>query len=109
MSAIPDPPRVSYWDASPRFRALCRRMLDDGAWQWAEPQLITMGERAAIEVAPLAQIADHNTPHLVTHDERGNRINRVDYHPAYRDMARIAYGSGMIAMKYAPHLHTRDA
>ena len=101
MSAIPDEPRVSYWDASPRFRALCRRMLDDAAWSWAEPQLASMGERAAIEVAPLAQIADRNTPQLVA--------NRVVYHDSYREMARVAYGSGMIAMKYTPHDHTRDA
>lgn len=61
-----------------------------------------MGERAALEVAPLAAIADRNQPRLVTHDERGQRINRVDYHPAFRDMERVAYGSGMIAMKYPP-------
>jgi len=106
---IPDPPHVSYWDASPKFRALCRRMLGDAAWRWAEPQLASMGERAAIEVAPLAQIADRHTPQLVTHDPRGNRINRVDYHPSYRQMQKIAYGSGMIAMKYTPHEHSRDA
>jgi len=76
-------------------------MLDDAAWSWAEPQLASMGERAAIEVAPLAQIADRNTPQLVA--------NRVVYHDSYREMARVAYGSGMIAMKYTPHDHTRDA
>jgi alkylation response protein AidB-like acyl-CoA dehydrogenase len=106
---IPEPPQTSYWDASPQFRALCRRMLGDAAWQWAEPQLASMGERAAIEVAPLAQTADRNTPQLVTHDPRGNRINRIDYHPSYGAMAEIAYGSGMIAMKYAPHEHSVDA
>jgi len=106
---IPEPPRVSYWDASPHFRALCRRKLSEAAWAWAEPQLIAMGERAAFEVAPLAQIADRFSPQLVTHDPRGNRINRVDYHPSYRDMERIAYGSGMLTMKYTPHEHSADA
>jgi alkylation response protein AidB-like acyl-CoA dehydrogenase len=106
---IPDPPRVSYWDASPLFRKLCRAKLSDSAWQWAEPQLQSMGERAAMEVAPLAAIADRESPRLVSHDERGNRIDRVDYHPAYREMERIAYGSGMIDMKYSPHEHSRDA
>src|SRR6185369_12144448 len=60
-----------------------------------------MGERAAFEVAPLAQIADRESPRLVTHDARGQRINRVEYHPSYREMERIAYGSGMIAVNYA--------
>ena len=99
---IPEPPRVSYWDASPHLQRLCRRKLCGGAWQRAEPQLASMGERAALEVAPLAQIADREQPRLVTHDLRGDRVNRIEYHPAYREMQKIAYGSGIIAMKYPP-------
>ena len=106
---IPERPRVSYWDASPHLQQLCRRKLGDPAWAWAEPRLRSMGERAALEVAPLAAIADRQSPRLVTHDERGNRINRIEYHPAYRQMQGIAYGSGMLAMKYSPHEHVRDA
>ena len=106
---IPDPPHISYWEASPLFRKLCRRKLGDAAWRWAEPQLASMGERAAFEVAPLAAIADRQSPRLITHDARGNRIDRVEYHPAYRDMERIAYGSGMIHMKYSRHEHSTDA
>jgi len=91
---IPDPPGVSYWEASPHFQRLCRRKLGDASWQRAEPRLASMGERAALEVAPLAAVADRESPRLVG--------NRVEYHPAYREMQRIAYGSGMIAMKYPP-------
>src|ERR1043165_9495547 len=98
-SYIPDPPSVSYWDASSLFRELCKRKLGD-AFDRVEPQLAEMGRRAALEVAPLAAIADREQPRLGTHDARGERINRVDYHPAYREMERIAYGSGMVAMKY---------
>jgi acyl-CoA dehydrogenase len=106
---IPDAPNVSYWEASPDFRALCRRKLASDAYAWAEPQLAAMGERAAKEVAPLAMIADRERPRLVTHDPRGERVSRVDYHPAYREMERIAYGSGMIAMKYQTHEHSHAA
>ncbi|MBV8519817.1 MAG: acyl-CoA dehydrogenase family protein [Acidobacteria bacterium] len=102
-SSIPESPTESYWSASPDFRALCRRKLDADAFAWAEPQLAAMGERAAKEVAPLAAVADRERPRLVTHDPRGERICRVEYHPAYREMERIAYGSGMIAMKYTTH------
>ena len=106
---IPPPPDLSYWDASPHFRSLCRRKLDEAAWAWAEPQLRAMGTAAARDVAPLAAIADREGPRLATHDERGNRVDRVDYHPAYREMQRIAYGSGMLAMKYTPHEHAAAA
>src|SRR5262245_10537161 len=53
-----------------------------------------MGERAALEVAPLAQVADRERPRLVE--------CRVEYHSSYREMQKIAYGSGMVAMKYPP-------
>jgi alkylation response protein AidB-like acyl-CoA dehydrogenase len=106
---IPEPPRVSYWDASPAFHSLCRRALTSAAWRWAEPQLAAMGKRAALEVAPLAAVADRHPPRLVTHDARGNRIHCVDYHPSYREMERIAYGSGMLSMKYREHEHSADA
>ena len=103
---IPEAPTDSYWDASPDFRNLCRRKLDPAAYAWAEPQLEAMGERAAREVAPLAAIADRERPRLVTHDAHGRRISRVEYHPSYREIESIAYGSGMIAMKYSTHEHS---
>ncbi|HYH08339.1 MAG TPA: acyl-CoA dehydrogenase family protein [Thermoanaerobaculia bacterium] len=106
---IPEAPNESYWSASADFRALCKRKLTAEAWAWAEPQLAAMGEQAAKQVAPLAAIADRESPRLVTHDARGERISRVEYHPAYREMERIAYGSGMIAMKYWTHEHTASS
>ena len=106
---IPGSPTESYWDACPDFRALCRRKLSEAAFAWAEPQLSAMGGQAATIVAPLAVIADREPPRLTTHDARGNRVSRVDYHAAYREMERIAYGSGMIAMKYETHEHSREA
>jgi acyl-CoA dehydrogenase len=106
---IPDSPVENYWDVCPDFRALCRRKLSEAAFAWAEPQLSAMGEQAARVVAPLAAIADREQPRLVTHDARGERVSRVEYHPAYREMERIAYGSGMIAMKYRTHEHSRES
>ncbi len=106
---IPDPPSDNYWDHCPDFRALCRRKLSPEAFAWAEPKLSAMGEQAAKVVAPLAAIADREQPRLVTHDARGERVNRVEYHSSYREMERIAYGSDMIGMKYATHEHSREA
>ena len=108
-SPIPEQPTESYWTASADLRALCQRKLSAAAYEWAEPQLAAMGERAATDVAALAAIADREQPRLVTHDARGERISRVDYHSSYREMQRIAYGSGMIAMKYETHDHSHAA
>jgi acyl-CoA dehydrogenase len=109
MSFIPDSPSHSYWTASPDLQALVKRKLSPEGFAWAEPQLEAMGETAAKVVAPLAAIADREQPRLITHDARGERISRVEYHASYREMERIAYGSGMIAMKYRTHEHSREA
>lgn len=97
---IPQPPDVSYWDVSAPLRKILAAKLSAPDFAWAEPRLAAMGETAMREVAPLAAIADREGPRLVTHDARGNRVDRIDYHPAYREMQAIAYGSGMVGMKY---------
>jgi acyl-CoA dehydrogenase len=97
---IPEAPSTSFWDASPALRAILERKLSAADFAWALPQLERMGRLAASDVAPLAAIADRESPTLLTHDARGERVDRVEFHPAYREMERIAYGSGMITMKY---------
>ena len=101
-SPIPDPPSTSFWDASSALRDILTRRLSPAEFAWAEPQLSRMGDLAARVVPPLAAAADRDSPRLVTHTPAGQRINRVDYHPSYREMEAIAYGSGMVAMKYEP-------
>src|SRR5260221_7200741 len=99
---IPDPPDISYWDASPALRDLLARKLSAAEFAWAEPQLREMGELAARVVAPLATVADRESPRLVTRTPAGEPVNPVDYHPSYREMERIAYRSGVVAVKDEP-------
>jgi putative acyl-CoA dehydrogenase len=44
-------------------------------------------------VQDLARLANKVTPELKTHDRRGNRIDFVEYHPAYHELMRIAFGA----------------
>lgn len=97
---IPEPPTESYWAVSTHLCSILRSKLSPDGLAWAEPQLALMGLKAVEDVAPLAQIADRQGPKLVTHDPLGNRVDRIEYHPAYREMQKIAYGSGMVGMKY---------
>lgn len=99
---IPAAPAASFWDASPALATFLSRKLSPADREWARPQLAAMGARAAAEVAPLAAIADRESPRLVNYDARGERVDRVEFHPAYREMERMAYGSGMITIKYGP-------
>jgi alkylation response protein AidB-like acyl-CoA dehydrogenase len=63
-----------------------------------------MGRAAAGEVAEWAQVADHQGPRLVPYDRSGQRIDEIEYHPAYRSMQKVAYGGGIIAATYDPAL-----
>jgi acyl-CoA dehydrogenase len=100
----PLPARRSFFTQDPVLQALLARQLPAATWAWARPQLAHMGAEAAGWVGENARIADRDSPRLVTHDRFGNRIDRVDYHPAYREMEKLAYGSGMVGMKYEPEL-----
>lgn len=62
---------------------------------------VGMGERAA-RITPLSARADKMTPVLRTHDARGERINRVEFHPDYAALIEASYGEGIVSRKYDP-------
>src|SRR5690242_12644334 len=41
--------------------------------------------------------ANAYTPVLRTHDRYGNRVDEVEYHPAYHELMRVAVGHGLHA------------
>ena len=64
---------------SPQDRALALPLLRDA------------GEVAGGELDRLARLADKNPPRLVQYNARGERIDEVEFHPAYHQMERIAF------------------
>src|SRR5207245_7690686 len=88
----------------PELEALLARLTPEKVWSWLRPQLVSMGATAATEVPPLADTANRYGPTLVPYDRFGERIDRVEYHPAYRQMEQVAYGSGIVWMKYDPKI-----
>ncbi len=47
------------------------------------------------EAQDLARIANFETPKLKTHDRQGNRIDLVEYHPAYHALMRRSVANGL--------------
>ena len=92
----------SYWQEDLALRHLVRRILPEAAWRFAEPQLQAMGALAPQRVDELAALADRHGPTLHTHDRTGARQDAIEYHPAYRELQTIAYGGGLVALKYDP-------
>jgi putative acyl-CoA dehydrogenase len=75
--------------------ALVETVMREGGG-WAADDLARFG--AAIttaEVQDWARLANRHTPELRSHDRFGHRIDFVEYHPAYHDLMRLAFGAGV--------------
>ena len=58
-----------------------------------------LGESGAI-ATELSARADKQGPALETYDPRGMRIDRVRFHPDYRELEQLSYGRGIVQIKY---------
>jgi alkylation response protein AidB-like acyl-CoA dehydrogenase len=65
-----------------------------------------LGESGALATA-LSARADKQSPALETHDARGMRIDRVRFHPDYRELEKLSYGRGIVQIKYDPEFLAR--
>lgn len=87
----------------PSLSPLLDRYLSTTDRRRLEPELTELGEIAATELDRLAVVADANPPRLRQYSPTGERIDDVDYHPAYRRMMELAFGRfGLAAMSHRP-------
>jgi putative acyl-CoA dehydrogenase len=64
------------------------------------------------QVQELARLANEHPPVLRSHDPRGNRIDEVEFHPAWHELMTTAVGHGLHAapwLESAPGAHVRRA
>lgn len=74
------------------------------ARRWALPRLDRMGQASAQELNEWSALADRNPPRLVPRDRHGNKIDSVEFHPAYQNLRRFAYGQGLVGDYYDPEV-----
>jgi putative acyl-CoA dehydrogenase len=61
--------------------------------QWAEQKLNDAGRVVgSAHVQELARQANRHLPELRTHDRFGNRVDRIDFHPAWHELMTLAIG-----------------
>ena len=64
----------------------------------AHAELSDLGTQAgSADVAEIAERAERNAPRLRTHDRWGNRVDEVDFDPAWHDLMRVATSAGLTA------------
>jgi putative acyl-CoA dehydrogenase len=86
------PPPLADYDAyatDPALKAAVN--VFDAAW--AEEKFSACGRTVgSAEVQELARQANRNLPELRTHDRFGNRVDRIDFHPAWHMLMKLAIG-----------------
>jgi putative acyl-CoA dehydrogenase len=64
---------------------------------WAEEQLRALGDELGGEAQEWARLANEHPPVLRTHDRAGERIDRVEFHPAWHSLLDLGVRHGLHA------------
>ncbi len=86
------PPPLADYDAYATDRTL-RGIVRAFGVEWAEPKLSETGRTVgSAHVQLLARQANRHTPELRTHDRFGNRVDEIEFHPAWHELMGLAIG-----------------
>jgi alkylation response protein AidB-like acyl-CoA dehydrogenase len=97
----PDIHGQNFWAIDRQFQDLLSLYMDPGLLTHMTPHFDRLGVLAGGRLDALAQIADKHPPVLNPRDRFGRDEDWIDYHPAYREMEKIAFDEfGMHAMSH---------
>lgn len=95
----PDTSGMNFYRADPALTDLLRLHLPDATFRHIEPHLDRLGAMAGGHLDECARLADRHTPVLHQRDKFGRDTQWIEYHPAYRELERAAFGEfGIHAM-----------
>ncbi len=101
QDAIPDSAGANLYRADPTLRRLAGLYLPADLLAHLEPHLDRLGGLAGGTLDALAGEADRNPPVLHPRTRTGADLARIDKHPAYREMERLAFGEfGLAALSH---------
>jgi putative acyl-CoA dehydrogenase len=94
------PPALDDYDAYATDGTLRQVVATFGA-EWADPLLREAGRTVGSrQVQDLARQANRSLPELRTHDRFGNRVDRIDFHPAWHELMALAIGQGTHSLSW---------
>jgi len=99
MSSNQPPPLVDYnlFESD----AALRESLEREGGSWAHDLVHDLGTLAGTQQAiDWGFQANANPPQLRTHDRFGNRIDEVEFHPAWHELMNVASGHGLHALPW---------
>ena len=95
----PDTTGMNFYRADPALTDLLRLHLPDALFRHIEPHLDRLGGLAGGHLDECARLADRHPPVLHQRDRFGGDSQTIEYHPAYRELEKAAFGEfGIHAM-----------
>ncbi len=92
---------LNFFEEDQNFNSLLKHYLSEEDFERAKPLLAELGKIAGDELDQLSRVSEKNPPELVHYNAKGERIDRIDYHPSYKEMERLGYSKfGMVAMSH---------
>jgi len=92
--AANQPPPLERYDLYGENRPLVEAVAREGAYL-ADGELRLFGELLGGEPLELGRLANLHAPTLRTHDRFGNRIDEVEFHPAWHDLLQLGVRHGL--------------
>jgi putative acyl-CoA dehydrogenase len=84
------PPPLSDYNVFEADTPLVEAVAREGA-EWARERIAAVGEFAgSAEAQELGRLANENGPKIKTHDRFGNRVDEVEFHPAWHELLGTA-------------------
>ncbi len=80
--------------------AVLRESVEREAGPWGLPGLRAFGATVGGEPLRLGVLADRNPPVLRTHDRFGNRVDEIEFHPAWTALLRLGVGAGIPSLPW---------
>ncbi len=99
---IPPSDASDWYKPDEHLQWLTRRTVGEAVWPAAEAALAQAGYEVPQRIEPLVRKADRNPPVLRQYDGSGNRIDEIDFHPAYYEIERIVLSYGAVRAAYSP-------
>jgi putative acyl-CoA dehydrogenase len=94
------PPSLDGYNVFESDRVLVEALRREGA-DWAEESARELGAICGrAQTLRLGVEANENPPTLRTHDRFGNRIDEVEFHPAWHELMRLSVGRGVHALPW---------
>jgi putative acyl-CoA dehydrogenase len=90
------PPPLAGYDLYGENRPLVEAVAREGG-AWADAELRSLGTRLGGEPLEWGRLANEHPPKLRTHDRFGERIDEVEFHPAWHELLRLGVEHGLHA------------